>query len=436
MNKKEIFKEIIKTFQEQPPVNVRKRKVSLPVNSGKIITVSGIRRSGKTYLLLDTILSILPDKSKRNIVYINFEDERLDGDKKDLDLILGAYRELYPDENLRNVYFFFDEIQNIEGWEKFVRRVYDNVSRNIFVTGSNSAFLSTDIFTALRGRTLNFEVYPLSFSEYLSFSNMEADIYNIGNKAKIVEKSREYLSQGGFPEICFLDKNLHMRTLQEYFNVMLFKDIIERYKRKSHSYLLKYFVKRLLSCISMPVSIHKIYNELKSQGYKIDKNLLYHLLAELNSVYFFFPLHKYNFSAIKREKGEKKIYIADNGLANAISFNFSENKGVMLENAVFMQFRSNGSQIYFYKNKKECDFIRVTDGGKKEAYQVCCDLTDELTRRREIDGLIEACHCLKIKKGYLITLDEEFERTISGVKIKAEPFYKWALRFNLNLRRK
>jgi len=428
MNKKDIFKEIIRSFHKKPPLAVKKRALQLPFNSGKVITVSGVRRCGKTFLLLDAVSGLIARGVELSrIVYINFEDERLETDKKDLDLILQAYQELYPEAELSGTYFFFDEIQNVDGWEKFVRRVYDTVSKNIFVTGSNSKLLSTDIATSLRGRNLGYEIYPLSFAEFLSFSGLNADIYDSRNRAKIAAKAEQYLHGGGFPELCFIAQDFRIKTLQGYFDVMLFKDLIERYKRRPHAHLLKYFVKRLFAGISSPVSLHKIYNELRSQGYKADKNLLYELMEELTSIYFFFPLRKYSASVIKRETTEKKFYAVDNGLAAAVSFNIGEDHGKLLENAVFMQFHSTGSDIYFYKDKKECDFIRLSHKGKPEAYQAAYDLTAQDTRKREFDGLIEACKRLGLNRGTIITMSEEFEEKIDGVQIQVVPFYKWAL---------
>ncbi|MBU0716276.1 MAG: ATP-binding protein [Verrucomicrobia bacterium] len=428
MNKKDIFKEIIRSFHMKPLAAVKKRPLELPFNSGKLITVSGVRRSGKTFLLLDAISRLLAQGVEiSRIVYVNFEDERLDADKKDLDLILQAYQELYPEAELSKTYFFFDEIQNVDGWEKFIRRVYDTVSKNIFVTGSNSKLLSTDIATSLRGRNLGYEIYPLSFAECLSFGGINTDIHDSRNRAKIASNAGQYLLDGGFPELFFIAQDFRIKTLQGYFNVMLFKDLMERYKRKPHAHLLKYFIKRLLANISSPLSLHKIYNELRSQGYKIDKNLLYELMEELNSIYFFFPLRKYSASVIKRETSEKKFYAVDNGLAGAISFSIGEDRGKLLENAVFMQFHSTGSDIFFYKDKKECDFIHLATGGKPEAYQVAYDLASADTKKREFDGLIEACQRLGLTSGTIITMSEEFEEKTGGVKIQVVPFYKWAL---------
>lgn len=427
MDKKDIFKEIIRSFHKKPPAAVKKRRLELPLDSGKVITVSGVRRSGKTYLLLDAISTLVAKGVEINrVVYVNFEDERLDADKKDLDLILQAYRELYPEAEPSKTYFFFDELQNVDGWEKFVRRVYDTVSKNIFITGSNSKLLSTDIATSLRGRNLGYEVYPLSFAEFLSFGGISGDIHDAANRAKIASAAERYLAGGGFPELFFIARDFHVKTLQGYFDVMLFKDLIERYERKPHAHLLKYFIKRLLANISSPLSLHKIYNEFRSQGYKIDKNLLYELMEELNSIYFFFPLRKYSASVIKRETSEKKFYVVDNGLAGAVSFNIGEDRGKLLENAVFMRFHSAGSEIFFYKDRKECDFIRLAPGGAPEAYQVAYSLASPDTRKREFDGLIGACSRLGLASGTIITMSEEFEEKAAGVRIKAVPFYKWA----------
>lgn len=428
MSKKDIFKEMIRAFQARPPAPLKDRALKLPLNAGKVITVAGVRRSGKTSLLLRAVERLLAAKVPAGrIVYINFEDERLDAGKEDLDLLLQAYLELYPAADPAAAYFFFDEIQNVEGWEKFVRRVYDTVSKNIFVTGSNSKLLSTDIATSLRGRSLAYEVYPLSFAEYLSFSGVKADVHEPRNRARIAALARRYLHGGGFPELLVVPEELRLKTLQGYFDVMLFKDLIERYSRKPQVPLLKYFIKRLFSGISSPVSLHKIYNELRSQGYKADKNLLYALIEELRSIYFFFPLRKYSESVIKQEAAEKKYYAVDNGLAGAVSYSMSEDSGKLLENAVFMQFQAAGAEVYFYKNGKECDFIRQARGGRPEAIQAAYSLADAATKEREIAGLAGACRRLGLKTGTIVTMSEEFEEKHEGLKVRAVPFCKWAL---------
>ena len=171
---KEVLKAIIREFHLDELPSLVTRDIELPLSSGKIITVIGPRRAGKTFVLYQHILKLLQQGiPKEKILYFNFEDERIDFTPQTLDLILQAYRELYPDIELREVYFFFDEIQNAPKWERFVRRVYDRYSKNVFLTGSNSKLLSQEIASSLRGRTLKYKVYPLSFKEFLRFKRFE-----------------------------------------------------------------------------------------------------------------------------------------------------------------------------------------------------------------------------------------------------------------------
>jgi len=190
MKKKEQLKQIIRDFHLSDNFDVKPRTLQPPIDTQKIITLVGIRRCGKTSILYDMINKLSQTTTKTKILFLNFEDERLELEVNELHLILESFSELYPDQNLKECYFFFDEIQNIRGWEKFIRRVYDTVSKNIYITGSNSKLLSSDIATSLRGRTLSYEVYPLSFSEYLFFKDIEVDLYS--------SKSLAYIKNGSF----------------------------------------------------------------------------------------------------------------------------------------------------------------------------------------------------------------------------------------------
>ncbi len=279
---KEILKTIIREFQLEELPTFVPRELELPLSSGKIIILIGPRRAGKTYLFYQHLSELLQKGTPREkILYLNFEDERLDFTPQTLDLILQAYRELYPEIELREVYFFFDEIQNATEWERFVRRIYDRYSRNIFLTGSNSRLPSQEIATSLRGRTLTYEIYPLTFREFLRFKEFafdpRLDLYHPQKRARLLSLFEEYLLFGGFPEIVFLPRELKLKTLQEYFEVMLYLDLAERYQILD-TLVLKYFLKRLIENAGKPLSVHKIYNELRSQGLKVGKDTLYRYL--------------------------------------------------------------------------------------------------------------------------------------------------------------
>ncbi|NPA12728.1 MAG: ATP-binding protein, partial [Aquificae bacterium] len=252
MKRKDIFKELIVEFQERELPTIVERDIAIPTNTKKIISVIGVRRSGKTYILFQTVKNLLKSVPIEKIVYINFEDERLELKAEELSLLIEAYKELYPEIPLSEVYFFFDEIQNVKGWERFVRRVYDNYSQNIFITGSNSKLLSTEIATSLRGRTITYKVFPLNFKEFLRFKNFkfsEKYLHSLGKRAILKNLFSEYMRFGGFPEVVRVeDRDLKIKILQGYFEVMLYKDVVERYQIKS-PVILKYFTKRLIESI-------------------------------------------------------------------------------------------------------------------------------------------------------------------------------------------
>lgn len=425
--KKDIIKEIIRDFHVNPLPSRVERDISIPVNSGKIITLIGARRSGKTYVLFDLMdKQIKTAVDFKNILYINFEDERLDLKPNELDIIIKAYSELYPDVKIKNCYLFFDEIQNINNWEKFIRRLYDSFTKNIFITGSNSKFLSSDIATSLRGRTISFEVFPLSFREYLRFNNVDTDIYNSRSLAKINSCLIRFLNNGGFPEVVSFDDNMRAKVLQEYFNVMIYRDLIERYEIKNAT-VLKYFLKRILASATKQLSVNSIYNELKSLGFKIGKNHLYEYLDACQNIYLAFVLTKYTHKLAAREIGERKIYAIDNGMLNAVSFKFSDDKGKAIEQAVFLELKRRGSEFYFYRERYECDFIIKEGHSVSDALQVSYSLTDKKTADREIKGLVGACKSFGLKSGTIISNDESNEFEAEGIKIKQVPLYKWLL---------
>lgn len=427
MKKKQLLKQIIRDFHLSENFDVKLRNIQPPIDTKKIITLIGVRRCGKTSIFYHMINQLIEKIEKTKILFLNFEDERFELNSDELDLILQAYMELYPSYKLSECYFFFDEIQNIPNWEKFIRRMYDTISKNIFITGSNSKLLSSEIATSLRGRTLNFEIFPLSFKEYLSFKDVEVDFYSSKSLAFIKNAQESFLKNGSFPETLFLEEIYANKTLQEYFNVLLYKDLAERYNI-TNTVALKFFLKRIISSSTKQISINKIFNELKSSGIKIGKNTLYEFLEYVQNIYLALTLQKYDNSLINKELGEKKIYSIDIGLNNATEFRFSDDIGKSLENAVFLELKRKEFDIYYYRtSKSECDFLVFDKNTISDVIQVTFDMSDENTKNREIKGLIEACKNFDLKSGTIITFDSEDELIENGIKIKIIPFYKWSI---------
>ena len=430
MISKELVKTVILDSQSRIYPDVWDRNLEIPFDSKKIITLSGVRRSGKTYHLFGVI-----DKLKKKgvdssrILYLNFEDERFVLSSKDLDLILQSYSELFPDINLSDCYFLFDEVQEVEGWEKFISRLYSSVSQNIFVTGSNSKLLSKEIATTLRGRTLTYEVYPLAFKEYLKVVFPNFNLNKSKDKSKVVSYFSKFMKQGGFPETIKMNKYLRSKVHQEYFNTMLFRDLVDRFKVSQVS-TLKYFCKRLIANSSYEFSVNKIYNDLKSQGYQVAKDSLYLYQDYVDAIYVCRLVSKFSHSVIKSEGSRKKSYIVDHGMGMSIDYKFAHDKGRILENLIALEFIKTGKVINYSQNGSECDFLVIENEEIQKAVQVCYDLGDVDTYDREINGLVKTCQKLGLKKGFIINMEQEEEVNVEGVSISIVPAWKYLLEFD------
>lgn len=316
-----------------------------------------------------------------------------------------------------------------DDWQQFVRRVYEQECRHIFITGSNSRMLSSELSTSLRGRTLQYEEFPLSFSEYCSFVGIDTNYYIPEHRARITNAFKTYLHQGAFPEVALAAPLLKERILQEYFFVMLYKDLVERYEIKNPAPV-RYFTKRVMSNLTKPTSINRIYNELKSQGVSIGKNTLYDLIVQTESIYLFFSLTKYEPSLVKESTGDKKYYCIDNGLRSVLLSPQSEDNGKLLENLVYLHLRRNlgaESGLHFYKNKKECDFVQTSHGEVTHLIQVTYTLANEDTRAREVEGLLEAARTTGCSNLLILTLEEEEEIETDGYTVSILPVWKWML---------
>lgn len=427
MTRKDLLKTIITDNQARALPKTWSRDLKLPTDSGKIITLIGVRRSGKTYHLFNLISELqAAGVAPERILYINFEDERLRLNGDEMDLILQAYQELHPALKLSECYFFFDEIQEVQGWETFVARLYASISQQVFITGSNARLLSREIATALRGRSISFEVYPLSFKEFVTVVSPRLNPQSSADKAKLVHLFERFMRQGGFPEIVTQDGALQETILQEYFNVMVLRDLIERYKI-SQVATLKYFCKRVVGASGGEFSVHKLYNELKSQGYRISKDTLYDYQVYVEAIYLNRLVLKYSPSVVKAEGSQKKTYVIDQGLGGALDYKLSQDSGRLLENSVALELLKQGKHIAYYHEGAECDFIVSEKDTPVEAIQVTIDLADERTSQRELKGLAQACRSLGLKRGLILTLDQEDQLNSDGLPVSVMPAWKYFL---------
>ena len=392
-------------------MSLHERSLQLPLNKQRIVTVTGVRRCGKSSLLHLTINRLLASGvDKEQILYIGFDDERLANmDVSDFDEILQAYRLMYPDRPLSSVYMFFDEIQIVKGWELFVLRVYKSYCKNVYVTGSTAQMLSGEMSSALRGWPDEYTEYPLSFKEFIAFKGVKANRYTEEGAALMANMFKSYLSTGGFPQAVLANvETERVKLLQAYFNTMLFRDMIEHYNISASPSVVRYFLKRVFNNITKPSSVNNIYNDLKSQGLKLSKDSLYQWLDYACNIFLLHKVPKYSKSIIKQSTSLSKYYVVDFALAKSVLLPQSEEKGKALENAVYMHLArhlNENEQIYYFNEGAECDFVIANDEGVKELIQVCWEL-DEFNTPRECGGLCAASAATGCKKASIITCNQ------------------------------
>ncbi len=375
------LKYVLRQFVERRLPVCKARELVLPAGTGKVVGLAGVRRSGKTFLFFDTIQRLAAKGvDRRRIVYLNFEDDRLYPIKvEDLDLILRCWHEVFPEMVGQHKYLFLDEVQNVTGWERWIRRVCDTEDIEVFVTGSSSRLLTRDLATALRGRSITLEVFPLSFREYLVFRGIEVVPYSADNESRLRHELELYLLWGGFPEIVLADETLRPLILEEYASLMLYRDVVERYGVRSEKLireLLRYAFRNTASLLN----VSKLYRDFTSQGLSVSKNTLFEYIGYLEDSFLVFLLPKQETSLRKQAHNPKKLHVIDTGLIAAFQAFHSRDLGRKLETAVFLENRRRRKDLFYYKNNSEVD---LCDGEGEFFINTCWSLAEPETLSRE-----------------------------------------------------
>ncbi len=424
MNSQQIIRVIDfwKKTVEKDELKDRSLVKTIDHKSKEIIDLIGPRRSGKSSILKLIIKHL---KLKNNYLFINFEDPFFIENNKPhvIEEFISVFKEYFTPE-LK--YLFLDEIQEIKQWENMVRKLRDSGEFKIFITGSSSSLLSGEISTLLTGRHLSYKVFPLSFSEFLTFKNI-----NIKDRKDIVLNQRiiakhfyKYMDIGSFPEIVLTENS---ELVKNYFYDILQKDIVMRYNIREKEILERIAV-YFLSNSSKIMSLESL-----KKTFGISFALASSYIDYLKNSFLIFELPQFSYSLKKQQKALKKIYSIDSGLANAVSFRFSKDSGRILENIVFLHLKMVGKEVYYYKTKNnlEVDFIVKKETGEKELIQVSWSLDDKKAREREIKSLLIAMDELSILKGMILTDDEEETIKIGQKTIIVKPAHKWLLEDNL-----
>ncbi len=422
---REVFNRIVVEWLEKPLPELSPRSITLKPNTDSITAIIGPRRVGKTSLMMLTIKGLLGKVKKEEILFVDFEDNRLAGiSSAELDALFVAHREV---TGVEPKYLFFDEIQQAPHWSKFIRRLHNSGKYRIVVSGSSSKLLSKEIATELRGRYRSTLLLPFSFKEFLSLKGFVYD-----NKVQFSEKKglllrllEEYMSYGGFPLIVQKsDLNDKRDLAKSYYETTFYKDVVERHKVKSVD-IMEALMNYVLNNNSNLFSVSSFGKILKEKGVKASKKTVSLYLKYLEDAFFVLLSEKFSYSAKVRTLNPKKAYLSDNSFQSFLSSNFSPDKGKILEALVMQELKRRDSHQYYFKGKRECDFI-IKNGSKFEVMQVTYELSQS-NKERETLGLIEAIEATKAQKATILTFDQEEEILIDGKKISVKPAWNWLI---------
>ena len=417
---KSVLKTVISDYMaEIPKYKVNPRNIRFE-DAGNYVFV-GMRRAGKSFLLYQRMQELLAKGVKQHeMLYANFEDERLSDMKSDeLNLLLETHLEMYGVQPI----LFLDEVQNINGWEKFARRLADTKHR-VYITGSNAKMLSNDIQTTLGGRYVAVDVYPYDFKEYLNACNTKFSgdtLFSTHGRAAILRKYNDYFHFGGLPEsLLFTSKRDYLNGI---YQKIYLGDIAARHSIDNLS-ALRVLLKKLAESVKQPLSYNRIANVVSSAGVKISVNTIINYLEYAKDARLIFPMQNIAGKIVEKET-KPKYYFTDNGILNLFLVDGSTS---LFENLVAINLiRKYGRDdtVFFYNKGMEVDFYLPETS---TAIQACYDPDKaDGTLDREINALLKISNFLECKKLLLITGDTEKTFEHGGKKIEATPLWKWLL---------
>jgi hypothetical protein len=431
MSLRQTIDELIADHQTRRLPVATPRLVQVARLPGKADVVVGMRRSGKTYLLYQELAALQARGIPRErTLFINFEDERLQPlASTDLHLVTDAFYARYPELRDEECWFFLDEIQNVSGWERFVRRLVETENTRVMITGSSAKLLAKEIATSLRGRSLSTEILPFSFAEALAHAGIGTPPRwppPARTRSLLEHHFRRYLARGGFPEVQTLADEHRVAVLQEYVDVVLFRDIVERHQ-VANTAALRHLVRRLLRSPAALFSVHKLHGEMKSAGIALGKDDLHEFISYLEDAFLLFPVGIDAHSEKRRLVNPRKNYLIDHALSQALRSPHSEDTGHHLENLIYLELRRRGHRPRYGVTRAGGEVDFVVRQARPELIQVTATLASPEVRRREFGALADAMAEHGVRTGLVITLAEEETHKVPGGTIRVVPAWRWLL---------
>jgi predicted AAA+ superfamily ATPase len=404
------------------PAGVR-RDQELPTDSGKVVALAGLRRSGKTFLFFQAIEALVARGVPRErILYLNFEDDRLHPLRaEELDLVLRCQRELFAEARTGRLYVFLDEVHSAPGWERWVRRLHDTEDVSLFVTGSSSALLGRDLSSALRGRSITLEVFPLSFREYLAFLAIEVVPFDADSESEVKAALADYLQWGGFPEVVLAAPEMRPLILEEYSSLMLWRDLVERHGLRNEA-LMRALLRHCFRNTATLMSLAKLHRDLGSQGVSVSRVTLHDYVDILVDAGLIHLLPVIGDSARKAARNPRKLHVGDPGLITAFKAGGARDFGHKLETAVFLQARRIGRDWRYVPGDGEVDLCNA-EGTR--FVNSCWRLVEEPTIEREVEALAFARRSLPNATGALLYHDAPMD--IGARTDSVRPAWRWLL---------
>jgi len=417
-----------------PAEPMTRRDAALPGIPKKVHAVTGMRRSGKTTFLQQLAAERRSGPAPERALYLSFDDDRLADIAADqLSALLEEFYRRYPQLRRRaTVAWFFDEIQLVSGWERFVRRVLDTENVQVVVSGSSARMLSREVHTSLRGRGIETTIRPFSFREFLRHSGeeprAESRRWTAEERSLVEKRFGEYLVEGGFPEAQGLARALRVELLQGYVDTVLFRDVLERYGVSQVS-ALRWIVRHCLRNPAGNMSVHRLFLDLKAQGHAVSKDSVHALLGHLFDAYLLQAVPLHTASERRRNSNPRKIYPADPGLIHAFDASGRANTGHALETAVFNELQRRLAEAAYVKTPEgfEVDFLATYRDGRRELLQVCADPSTPDARERELRALTDAAKSQSKLSAALLVMTQEQTIALAGSGLRVMPAYEWML---------
>jgi len=433
-----LFQKIIKDFQLRSLPSLTQRDLKLSFIKDMSLAIVGTRRGGKTYRTFQFIQDLVQQEvQKENFCRIQFNDHRLRSLSIDhLHMIDEAFYSLYPAKQTKEVvYFIFDEIHRVTGWEDYILYLLENPMHRILLTGSTAKLLKGEIASALRGKNFSLELFPFSFREFIRHYNAEEDTISSQGQSRLRKMLQKYLDQGGFPGLLDLEGHLHIDMLQSYWDTMVLRDIIEAHPKDNINITsFTHFSQALLSRISCPMTVRKIMTNMEHAGLSFSLETLYKYLRYLEEAFMLYTIPIHSKSEKIRNRNYRKTYAIDWALADAIAPAGGVDITKKFENMIFIELLRRGYQVSYYLTKKnyEIDFIAIKKAARektKQLYQICYNFHEPEVRHRELRGIKETASFMNIHDIFVITFNEEEIIDMNGFKVKVLPAWKWLLMF-------